>query len=234
MIGLLLLAALQAVGPPVVDEVEPDVLEPYRPARLSVRGTGFDDGCRVLLGVPGRMVPVKSELTGSEEIRVELTAGYGPHPAERQLEVDCGHGRRSAPIRIRIGAEQAPVPEEVPPDDADQGDEIFETSAGEPPRVAGLDPATVAVGQPLTLTVTGEGFRDGAQVEVFANAHAGSSVPPVYRMVAFEAEFASDTVLLVDFDRGFAPSPRLRQVVVVNPDGTASAPLYLEIQRRQP
>lgn len=229
----LLLAALQALGPPVIDEVEPDVLEPYRAAKLSVRGTGFDDGCRVLLGVPGRMVPVRSECLDDGEIRVELTAGYGPHPAERQLLVDCGRGQRSAPVTIRVVAEPAPVAEEVL-DEPEQDDEIVVPSAGDAPRLAGLDPASIPAGQPLTLTVIGEGFQDGARVEVFANAHAGSSAPPAYRMVRFEAEVASEEVLLVDFDRGFAPSPRLRQVVVVNPDGAASAPLYLEIQRREP
>jgi len=102
------------------------------------------------------------------------------------------------------------------------------------PRLLSLDPPTVAAGESLTLTVMGAHFRDGAKVEVLANANAGTSREPDYRTVPFPSDFASDTVLLVDFDRGFAASPKLRSVTVVNPDGSRSPPLYLGITRSLP
>jgi hypothetical protein len=105
---------------------------------------------------------------------------------------------------------------------------------GSPVLVERLDPATVPAGDPFALTVVGSGFVDGATVGVLANVNAGTSRAPRYETVQFEAELASDSVLIVDFDRGFAVPPSVRSVVVKNPDGAESSPLYLTITRRSP
>ncbi|HSL17294.1 MAG TPA: hypothetical protein VLB51_05245 [Methylomirabilota bacterium] len=233
MVSQLALLALFAVDAVSVSAVVPNTLEAYRPAQLTISGEGFDDSCRVLIGTPGRMVPVAHELLGATEIRVRLASGYGPTPARRQLVVECGPRRRSSPVAIRIVV--APGEDAVLPTPAPSSpDESPSPVEGSPPSVASLEPATVGAGLLFTLTVIGEGFADGAIVEVFANRNAGSSADPSYEMVRFPAELASDSVLLVDFDRGFAAAPRLRQLVVVNPDGAVSSPAYLRIQRSVP
>lgn len=233
MVAQLALLALFAIDAVSVSAVVPDTLEAYRPAQLTISGEGFDDSCRVLIGARGRMVPVAHELVGATEIRVRLASGYGPSPARRQLVVECGPRRRSSPVGLRIivGPERVAGP---PSPDPSSPDEIPSPVAGSPPSVASLEPSTIGAGRSFTLTVFGEGFTEGTVVEVFANRNAGSSADPSYEMVRFPAELASDTVLLVDFDRGFAAAPRLRQLVVVNPDGTASSPVYLRIQRSVP
>jgi hypothetical protein len=231
MLATLLLAAAAAAGVPSVDRVEPSTLEAYRPVELTIVGGGFSPECRVLIGAPGRLAPVRHELVGDGEIRVHLTAGYGPDPARRQVVVECGRNFRSVPVAIEIVRGKTEEAEPAPP---------AERAAAEPrvdseiPTVTRLEPAAIDAGQVFTLTVMGGGFVDGAEVEIFANSHAGSSHPPAYEMLRFAAEVASDTVLLVDLDRGFAASPRLRQVVVINPDGGTSAPVYLEIKRSSP
>jgi hypothetical protein len=233
MAHLLIAAALLAVSGASATAVVPDIIEAYRPAELTITGRGFDDGCRVLVGPRGRMVEVAHELVDATEIRVRLAAGYPPTPAERQLVVDCGPGRRSAPLAIRIVPALSPEAEPESPGPQPPA-ENPELGAGAPPSVTSLEPAAVDAGRPFTLTVLGAGFADGAVVEVFANRNAGSSADPAYEMVRFPAELASSTVLLVDFERGFAAAPRLRQLVVVNPDGAASSPAYLRIQRSVP
>jgi hypothetical protein len=228
----LTVSLLLQIAAPAVTAVEPPHLVAYRPADLVVRGQAFSPACRVLLGVPGRMVPVTADFVDETELRVELKAGFGPEPATRLLVVDCGAGVRTEPFELvimRRAPTPAPVDEPVE-DDVAAGDE--EVAANDPPRALALDPARIIAGEPLVLTVTGEAFADGAVVRVLANAAAGTAKPPLYEMVDFPTDCESQRVLLVDFDRGFAPSPRLRRLVVVNPDGASSAPLFLEIVRR--
>jgi len=235
---LLLLAMAQSgAGAPIATAVSPDLLAPYRPSQLTIRGEGFAPGCRVLIGLPGKLVPVRSRSTEDGEIIVELAAGYGPSPARRQLVVDCGESGRSDPLWLTIGTGDGPQAEaEAGPDPTVQpSPEPGGVGApGEVPRVLRLDPGTIVAGEPFTLTVVGEAFQEGATVEALANVHAGTSRQPEYRSVGFPTEFASDTVLIVDFDRGFAPSPRLRSITVVNPDGGRSPPMYVEVTRRLP
>lgn len=241
-VSLLLLVA-QTAGVPVVGAIDPPTVAPYQPAELTIRGEGFEAGCRVLIGVPGRLVPVRCEIEDPSAIRVHLTAGLSPDPPTRHVVVDCGRGRRSAMLPLTVAttdeAEDRAEPDNdrasvAPPPTEENDKPSSATAAGTPPRITSLDPATALSGEPFTLTLMGENFRDGAEVEVLANTHAGTSRDPEYRALAFPAELASDTVLLVDFDRGFAASPRLRSVTVVNPDGGRSPPLYLKITRSLP
>ena len=237
MTALLLIVAMAQVstGAPVASSVSPDVLAPYRPAQLTIQGEGFNEDCRVLIGPFGKLIPVRSEAVSDSEIVVNLPAGYGPTPQRRQLIVDCAGGARSEPLWLTIAAggdvesAEAETGQAAPSPDPTGGD-----VTGELPRVLRLDPGATAAGEPFTLTVIGEGFQEGATVEALANANAGTSRRPEYRSIAFPTEFASDTVLIVDFDRGLAPSPRLREIVVVNPDGGRSPPMYLEVTRRMP
>jgi hypothetical protein len=170
------------------------------------------------------------------EIRVRLTAGLSPQPANRRIVVECGKGRRSGMLTLAVEkAEPQPHDESVADAAVEEpGEEPTSAAHGEAPRINSLEPPTVTAGEPLTLTVMGVNFREGATVEVFANANAGTSREPDYRAVPFPVEVASDTVLLVDFDRGFAPSPKQRSVTVVNADGTRSPPLFLGITRSLP
>jgi hypothetical protein len=232
VVALALSMWLQTVVAPAVASVEPPYLVAYRPSELVIRGEGFTDDCRVLLGVPGRMVPVAAVLVDEGEIRVELKAGVGPQPATRLLEVDCGARARTRSFGLAVLARAPTATPESGTEQADYSNDDETTAAHAPPRALVLDPARVSAGEPLILTVTGESFAEGAEVRVLANAAAGTTRPPSYEMVSFPTEYASPRVLVVDFERGFAPSPRLRRVVVVNPDGAGSAPLFLEIVRR--
>lgn len=187
------------------------------------------------------MVPVRSEVEEASLIRVHLTAGLSPQPGSRLVVVDCGPGRRSGTLTLTVAATEDEQVGGRPDIDSVPGPVIGETeessSDGAPgvaPKLVSLDPATAPAGEAFTLTLMGANFREGAQVEVLVNANAGTSRQPDYRPVPFTSEFASDTVLLVDFDRGFAASPRLRSVAVVNPDGGRSPPLYLGITRSLP
>ncbi|PWB73315.1 MAG: hypothetical protein C3F15_09825 [Holophagae bacterium] len=234
---LILVMAQSATGTPSSVAVSPDVLAPYRPAELTIRGEGFGPDCSVLTGSPGKLVPVHSRVVSDSEIVVELAVGFGPKPPRRQLIVDCGGGGRSDPLWLTIAAGGgSPV---VADSDAQPAlDDGVGTGSGsglsEHPRIIRLDPGAIAAGEPFTLTVVGEAFQEGAEVAVLANIHAGTSREPEYQPVDFPAEVASDTVLIVDFDRGFAPSPRLRSITVVNPDGGRSPPMYLEVTGRLP
>jgi hypothetical protein len=228
LIGLMLLQ----LAAPAVTSVEPPHLVAYRAADLVVHGEAFSPECRVLMGVPGRMVPVAAVFIGEAELRVQLKAGVGAKPVIRLLVVDCGAGGRSEAFELEV-LQRPPTP--IPVDEPDEGDAAGgdeQPPADAPPRAVALDPSRATAGEPLILTVTGEGFAEGALVRVLANAVAGTAQTPRYEMVEFPADCESQRVLLVDFDRGFAPSPRLRRVVVVNPDGASSAPLFLEIVRR--
>jgi len=89
-------------------------------------------------------------------------------------------------------------------------------------------------GRPATLTVSGASFAEGVVVKILANRNAGTSLKPVYELRTFAPERLSETVLLLDLDRGFAPAPRLRSLVVANPDGGESAPVFLNVTRRVP
>jgi hypothetical protein len=231
-VAALVTLLLLQLAAPAVTTVEPPHLVAYRPADLLVRGEAFSAECRVLMGVPGRMVPVAAEFIGETELRVQLKAGVGAKPVTRLLVVDCGAGGRTEAFELEV-LQRPPTP--VPIDEADEGDAaagVEQPPADVPPRAVALDPDRATAGEPLILTVTGEAFADGAIVRVLANAAAGTAQPPLYEMVEFPTDYESQRVLLVDFDRGFAPSPRLRRVVVVNPDGASSAPLFLEIVRR--
>lgn len=235
-VALLIVAMAQAsVAAPVASSVSPDVLAPYRPAQLAIQGEGFDRDCRVLIGPPGKLIPVRSEAVSDSEIVVNLSAGYGPTPQRRQLIVDCAGRARSEPLWLTIAAgDDVDSAEAEPGQAAPSPDPTAGEFTGELPRVVRLDPGTIAAGEPFTLTVVGDAFQEGATVEALANANAGTSRQPEYRSIAFPTEFASDTVLIVDFDRGFAPSPRVRSITVVNPDGGRSPPMYLEVTRRMP
>ncbi|MFH1176187.1 MAG: hypothetical protein V1750_02175, partial [Acidobacteriota bacterium] len=108
------------------------------------------------------------------------------------------------------------------------------TATAAPPVVTRVDPAELEAGRPVTLTVTGESFAEGVVVRILANRNAGNSMKPVYEMRVFQPERLSETVLVLDIDRGFSPNPRLRSLVVANPDGAESAPLFLNVIRRMP
>jgi hypothetical protein len=240
-IACLLLLVGQSAGPPRVTSTDPSTVAPYRPVEITIRGDGFEAGCRVLMGSPGRLVPVRSEVENDSTIRVRLAAGLSPQPGTRQIVVDCGPGRRSGALVLTVADRDAHEERDEPDSVAVAGSVDGEAAEASPeaasdvaPRLVSLDPPSTPAGAPFTLTLMGARFEEGARVEVLANANAGTSRPPDYRPMPFPTEFASDTVLLVDFDRGFAESPKLRSVSVVNPNGRRSAPLYLGITRSLP
>lgn len=237
----LLLLAVQAAGLPVAASIEPEAIVAYRPVELTVHGEGFEAGCRVLIGVPGRLVPVRSEIEDESVIRVHLPAGLSPEPETRKVVVDCGRGNRTGMLTLTVADTAEEDSTNVPSSTnvtgaatTDTAEVSVDNTPAVTPRLVSLDPAEAPAGEPFTLTLMGSNFLEGAEVEIFANANAGTSRQPDYRPVQFPAEFASDTVLLVDFDRGFAPSPKLRSVTVVNPDGGHSPPLFLGITRSLP
>lgn len=228
---LLVLLSVVSGSPPSVVSVEPARIVAYRPAQLTVTGNGFSSSCRVLIGPSGRLTPVHAEHVDEQTIRVDLRLGYGPTPRTRWLVVECPDRGRSRAFEltvVRSGEDPSSQSQRIggPSGDLDDSGE-----ASERPVVLALDPERAPGGEVFSLTLRGTGFCDGTRVRVLANSVAGTSQSPTYEMVEFEAEFVSPRVIVVDFDRGFAPSPGLRSVVAVNPEGAVSAPLYLEIGR---
>ena len=228
-------------GRPALDWVEPPLVSAYAPASLTLHGQGFAAGCRVLLGVPGKMVLVPSALLDAETLQIELRLGLPPEPVERQLVVDCGAGRVSSPAILRVGpprnaqpAATPHVPVSASEPAAEPGADGCPADIGSVPVLARLEPRELAAGQTGILTLFGSGFAPDTRVRILANIHAGTSRPPEYEMREFAAEQLSDTVLSVELDRGFASFPRLRRVVVLSPDGGESAPLFLTVTRRKP
>jgi len=238
MLAAVLVAAglLQASAAVQVTAVEPAVVPAYAPVEVSVRGSGFGPGCRVLLGAPGKLLEVPVEVVDGELIRVRLRLGLGPRPPRRLLVVRCD-GVSTPPHELRVERQS---PSATPAAAADPGVAASEPpvpavmEGGEPPAIDRIDPPELAAWSTETLTVHGAGFAAGSLVKILANRNAGTSRPPLYEMVPFTAEVLSDTVLTVALDRGFAPVPRLRPVVVVNPDGGESAPVFLAVARRSP
>ncbi len=231
-------AAIASAGQPVAVSVTPDTVRPYESVVLRVEGSGFGPGCRALLGRAGRYVPVATTVEGGTVVEIRLPAGLPPVPRERAVVVECG-STRTAPLTVTVnrsmpgGAQPVPSPSLAAAAGAASAAEP-EPATAAVPVLARLDPWTVPAGEPFTLTLTGSRFEEGASVEVTVNVNAGTSRPPEYRPRRFPADRLSDTVLLVDFDRGFAPEPPLRPVRVVNRSGAQSAPLYLRISGRTP
>ncbi len=146
--ALLILAMAQsATGAPIAAAVSPEVLAAYRPAQLTIAGGGFVADCRVLIGTPGKLVPVRSRVISDSEIVVELTAGYGPNPARRQVVVACGAGGRSDPLWLTVEAEGGPPATDPTGDLVADGspDSSSDDSPAEQPRVLSLDPGTLGV-----------------------------------------------------------------------------------------
>ena len=239
MLALLALAAALVPAPAptgaggvAVHALEPDPLPPLTPAVLTVRGEGFAATCRVLLGPEGRLLQVPAETVDAGTIAVRLPLGLPPSPP-RQLVVDCGAAGSSPPVTVHVGRARptaAAAPLEAGPGAAAAAAPT--PAVGEPPALERVDPLAVEAGRPETLTVVGRGFVDGATVRILANVNAGTSSPPRYEMRPFAAQVLSPTVLVVELDRGFSPSPRLRPLAVVNPGGAESAPLFLEVLGR--
>jgi hypothetical protein len=223
----------------VLRSLEPESVAAFAPVTLTLHGEGFTRDCHVMLGVPGRMVPVQATLVGADTLTVELRLGLGPQPPRRQVVVDCGGGRvtPSLPLTVAPPAAHALSGEQpalVPTESAPQGSSEAVAAPATAPGVERLEPAELPAGQAGILTVFGRDFAAGAVVKILANVNAGTSRAPQYEMKQFDTEVLSDTVLTVQFDRGFAPSPRLRTVVVVNPGSGESTPLILAVTRRQP
>jgi hypothetical protein len=224
---------------PVLRSLEPESITAFAPVTLTLHGEGFTRDCRVMLGVPGRMVPVPMQLVGTDTLTVDLRLGLSPQPARRQVVVDCGGGRVTPPLPLAV---QPPAARAGPGDRSALAS--AESAPAAPteavaarttaPLLERLEPAELPAGQTGIVTVFGKGFVAGAVAKILANVNAGTSRAPQYEMKQFDTEVLSDTVLTVELDRGFAPSPRLRTVVVVNPDGGESAPLILTVTRRQP
>ncbi|MCP4898158.1 MAG: hypothetical protein GY906_14390 [bacterium] len=237
--SVLLALALQSASAASIalSSIEPASIEPYQSVVLEAVGQGFSLSCKVMIDKRGRFVPIKTEYVNATRLRAVLAAGIGPEPATRQIVVKCG-GRRSPPVAIEVAAVSIPQDEdeeELSSEDACvDADAEPEIPVTLPVAVKSLDPSSVAAGEVFTLTLMGSGFVEGVKIEILANLNAGTSRTPQYEIVEFEAEFASDSVLIVDFDRGFAASPRLRPVVATNPDGGQSLPVYLKITRRSP
>ncbi|OFV79469.1 MAG: hypothetical protein A2Y78_04985 [Acidobacteria bacterium RBG_13_68_16] len=224
---------------PVLRSLEPESIPAYSPVTLKLHGEGFTRDCRVKLGVPGRMVPVPAQLVAPDTLTVDLRLGLGPQPVQRQVVVDCGGGRVTPPLpltvespaaRPRMGNQAASASAESAPPAPTEAVAAQSTA----PTVERLEPPELPAGQAGILTVFGKDFAAGAVVKLLANVNAGTSRAPQYEMKQFDTEVLSDTVLTVQLDRGFSPSPRLRTVVVVNPDGGESTPFILTVTRRQP
>ena len=228
---LLAAATALAAAQPVARSVTPETVPPYAPVTLRVEGSGFEPGCRAMLGRGGRYTPVATTVLGETEIEVRLAAGLPSRPPVRELVVECG-GVRTQPLTLHV-AKNRPASGASSTASSVAAEEAA-APEGEAPILQALDPAQVPAGEPFTLTLIGAGFQNGAKVDVLVNVHAGTGAAPEYGIRRFPAERLSDSVLLVDFDRGFAAEPSLRPVTVVNPSGAASASLFLRITRRSP
>src|SRR3989304_1349591 len=100
MLAELTLAGVTLVSVPQAGEqalalrsLEPESIPAFAPVTITLHGEGFTRDCRVMLGVPGRMVPVPATLVGADTLTIDLRLGLGAQPARRQVVVDCGGGR---------------------------------------------------------------------------------------------------------------------------------------------
>lgn len=213
---------------PRIDSLEPDTIEAFTPVRLHISGSGFDGQTRVYLqtSVAGRFLPYSPEESTSSSITLELKTGFALKPRQRTLYVADGKGGESNRVVLNIVPKGSLTTEDAEPvaDESREPDDAFA-----PPVLSELQPARVLMAQPFELLCLGEGFQPGARVEVESNVNVGTSKPPEYRLTGFEAEFLAETLLLITFDRGFAPEPRQRKIVVVNSDGGRSQTRTLTI-----
>src|SRR3972149_5632229 len=143
---------------PVLRSLEPESITAFAPVTLTLHGEGFTRDCRVMLGVPGRMVPVPATLVGADTLTVDLRLGLGPQPARRQVMVDCGGGRVTPPLPLagappdaRAGRGERPVSafaESAPP--APTEAVVAGTTA---PAIERLEPSELPAGQAGIITV---------------------------------------------------------------------------------
>ena len=180
----------------------------------------------------------KPDLLTPEEIRISFGLGFNTRLVERTVFVENPDGSRSAPLLLKVlpRKPQREEPETELVENSDEAANEDEGTAEPAEEVAGptlleLQPAEVVEASRFSLLLIGEGFTEGAEVVVSANARAGSYRTPEYAEVAFAAEYLGDTLLEVSFDRGFYHEPAAREVFVRNPNGGESNRLLLTVSR---
>jgi hypothetical protein len=236
---LLLAAMARAMAAPEVTlieltTVEPAILAAYTPATLVLRGSGFVAGAQVFIesGTADRFLAYAPLALSAEGCEVDLRLGFGPVPSERRIYIRNPDGTQSLPLRLRVGLSPATPPTSLPELPATERATTPDDSAvptGEAPTIRELRPSALPSGRPVEMEILGSGFANGAKVEVTVNLLAGSSRMPEYGARLFAADWLDEGELAVAFDRGFHPSPGVRHLVVVNPDGRRSGVALLRI-----
>lgn len=234
--ALLLAAMARAMAAPEatrieLTSVEPAILAAYTPATLVLRGSGFVAGAQVFIesGATDRFLAYAPLALSAEGCEVELRLGFGPVPSERRIYIRNPDGAQSLPLRLRVGLSPTTPPTSSPETARATTPDDSAVPTGEAPAIRELRPSALPSGRPVEMEILGSGFADGAKVELTVNLLAGSSRMPEYGARLFAADWLDEGELAVAFDRGFHPSPGVRHLVVVNPDGRRSGVALLRI-----
>jgi len=177
---------------PRIDSLAPAVLiRKGESFTLLLTGAGFESGATVIIG----RAPIIPQFISTQQLRVSLSAALIPAVGEFNIHVINPGGNRSNIVALKV----------VYP----------------PPKITSLSPGVVIVGSGrLPLTVDGEDFLDGAEVQI-----DGASVA---------TRFVSSTQLVAQVPAGKTSAPAVLQVRVVNRDGQESNAATLSVIYRAP
>ncbi|HSB08029.1 MAG TPA: hypothetical protein VLM38_00845 [Blastocatellia bacterium] len=191
---------LRVVRPdvPMIDHISPaEIPGPSTPFRLRVTGKNFRVSSTIV--VAGRPLDTRQIGSGTLEAIV---------PAEI-----AGSVRADA---IKVQVSDLAVPEVSSTNQSSL--RIFG------PRVTGLRPSVgrvVAGGKSFGLTIVGDNFREGAQVELRVNSEA---------VIALDAHRWSSKVMSLSVPGNIIQDPGDLAVIVRNPEGSRSQPRSLSVR----
>jgi hypothetical protein len=212
----------------VLTSIEPGTVEAFGPFTLILKGEGFSEDTVVMIQTSrgDKYLKYKPVFISSEELQLNMRSGFGLNPRQRKMYVSNSFGSSNT-ATMQIVPKGSLQEEEQEPELQNGQPAIGEI--GIKPVISELQPASILVGQPFELLIIGENFQEDATALVEANVNAGTARNPEYQLREFEVEYLADTMLLLKFDRGFAPKPENRQILIENPDGGRSAPLSLAV-----
>ncbi len=221
---------------PELASLEPASVPARTAFSLVLNGAGFDGSTVILVeaGQAGRYLRRTPAERSAERLVVEFPLGLPPVPRERAILVEAASGERSLALTLTIGEVRDGAEETVPAEEEISGGNWDEetqpdTAAAGGPAIREIRPAAIPAGRALLLEVFGEGFSESSKVWILANLHAGTSRLPDYGLREFPVYFIDQELVEVELDRGFAPNPGVRDVIVEDAEGRRSAPAVLRI-----
>ena len=223
-----------AIEDPEIVALNPQTIEAFTPLRLIISGRNFDAGSRVYIQTSkaNRFISYKPVTIESEKIVVVLKIGFGLNPKHRAVYVASSDGSSSNQLQLDIvtkGSLNVDTDQNQNQDASENDQSTIPSAPLSSPTIHELQPNQALTAHKVNMLIVGEHFMDGAQVYVLANSNAGTAKAPEYIFLPFEAERLAETLLQVNFDRGFYSTPEIREIYVVNPDGGRSNSLPFTI-----